>query len=75
VLRKLHIEKLAIIGHPMGRANFIAFVSEFPEMVTCMVVVDMARKTNRAALTQVAAGVAALSRDFKDIHEARKWRR
>jgi esterase len=73
VLRKLRIDKLALIGHSMGGANVIAFASEFPDMVTSMVVVDMAPETNRAALTQVAAGVAALSRDFKDIHEARKW--
>lgn len=75
VLAKLHIEKLALAGHSMGGANVIAFASEFPEMVTSLVVVDMAPEINSGALTQVAAGIAALDGDFADIWEARAWHR
>jgi pimeloyl-ACP methyl ester carboxylesterase len=73
VLKALHIERVAAVGHSMGGANAIALAATHPEAVTSLVVVDMAPELNTGSLTQVAAGVAALGRDFADWDEAREW--
>lgn len=75
LLNALGIDRAAVVGHSMGGANAISLAARFPEIITSLVVVDMAPELNRDSLTQVAAGVEALGRDFADWDEAREWQR
>ena len=75
LLKTMGIERAAVVGHSMGGANAIALAAEHPDVITSMVVVDMAPELNTGSLTQVAKGVAALEREFADWDEARAWQR